>query len=296
MGGSREQEGGVHIGFVGLGQMGAAMVPHLAAAGYHVIGHDLVRPSPIPDGVEFTSDLARLAKCDVIITMLPDGDVVRHVILELVAKGCTALIIDMSSSHPDGSRDLAAILSSAGLSYVDAPVSGGVSRAASATLMIMAGGDQQAVAEAMPVLSCMGRVSHLGAAGCGHAMKALNNYVSAAGLIASFQAVATARDFGIAPDRFLEVINDATGRNNTTEVKIDRFVLTEAFNSGFALALMEKDVTIAADLMSDAGYDGPVSAAVLGYLRAGLARLGADADHTELFRYLTGERHPPKLD
>ena len=286
----------MHIGFVGLGQMGAAMVPHLAAAEYHVIGHDLVRPSPIPDGVEFTFDLARLAKCDVIITMLPDGDVVRHVILELVAKGCTALIIDMSSSHPDGSRDLAAILSSAGLSYVDAPVSGGVSRAASATLMIMAGGDQQAVAEAMPVLSCMGRVSHLGAAGCGHAMKALNNYVSAAGLIASFQAVATARDFGIAPDRFLEVINHATGRNNTTEVKIDRFVLTEAFNSGFALALMEKDVTIAADLMSDAGYDGPVSAAVLGYLRAGLARLGADADHIELFRYLTGERHPPKLD
>ena len=286
----------MHIGFVGLGKMGAAMAPHLAAAGYQVTGHDLIRPLALPAGVDFTSDLTSLATCDVIITMLPDGDVVRRVILELVAKGCAALIIDMSSSHPDGSRDLAATLSTNGLSYVDAPVSGGVSRAVSASLMIMAGGSDDAIADAMSVLSCMGRVSHLGGVGCGHAMKALNNYVSAAGLIASFQAVATARDFGIAPDRFLEVINDATGRNNTTEVKIDRFVLTEAFDSGFALALMEKDVTIAADLMSDAGYDGPVSAAVLGDLRAGLARLGADADHTELFRYLTGEGQPQKTE
>ena len=83
------------------------------------------------------------------------------------------------------------------------------------------------------------------------------------------------------------MINHATGRNNTTEVKIDRFVLTDAFNSGFALALMEKDVTIAADLMRAAGHDGPVSAAVLDDLRSGLAMLGTKADHTELFRYLT---------
>ena len=282
-----EEEGDVHIGFVGLGQMGAAMSPHLAAGGYRVTGHDLNPPAQLAVGVAFVAEPNALRDCDVIITMLPDGDVVSRVVLDLVEKGCRALIIDMSSSHPDGSRDLAATLAATGLGYIDAPVSGGVSRAMAGDLMIMAGGAVDIIARAMPILSCMGRVSHLGEAGCGHAMKALNNYVSAAGLIASFQAVATARDFGIAPDRFLDVINHATGRNNTTEVKIDRFVLTDAFNSGFALALMEKDVTIAADLMRAAGHDGPVSAAVLDDLRSGLAMLGTKADHTELFRYLT---------
>ena len=153
--------------------------------------------------------------------------------------------------------------------------------------MIMAGGTDAAVAAAMPVLSCMGRPVHLGPAGCGHAMKALNNYVSAAGLIAAFEALATARAAGIAPDRFLEVINAATGRNNTTEVKIDRFVLDESYDSGFALALMEKDVSIAATLMAAATRQGPLAGAVLAQLRDGLDRLGADADHTEIYRAVT---------
>lgn len=280
----------MHIGFIGLGQMGAAMAPHLVTNGFRVTGHDLCQPQPVPEGVAFSSDPAAVVDCDMIITMLPDGKIVRDVVTALVANGCRALFIDMSSSHPNDSRAVAALLASRQINFIDAPVSGGVSRAETASLMVMAGGDLAAYRQAEPVLSCLGRVSHLGAAGCGHAMKALNNYVSAAGLIASFQALATARDFGIAPNRFLEVINSATGRNNTTEVKIDRFVLTEAFNSGFALALMEKDVTIAADLMSAAGFAGPVSDAVLDDLRAGLEALGQQADHTELFRYLAKDQ------
>ena len=272
------------IGFVGLGQMGRAMAPHLAGNGRQVTGHDLVRPDPLPADIGFSERLEDLAGSEVVITMLPDGAAVRAVVERLLDKGCTAAVIDMSSSHPDDSRALAALLAERGLSFVDAPVSGGVSRAKAAELMIMAGGAEAAVAAAMPVLSCMGRPVHLGPAGCGHAMKALNNYVSAAGLIAAFEALATARAAGIAPDRFLEVINAATGRNNTTEVKIDRFVLDESYDSGFALALMEKDVGIAATLMAAATRQGPLAAAVLAQLRDGLDRLGADADHTEIYR------------
>ena len=275
------------IGFVGLGRMGRAMAPHLAADGRQVTGHDLVRPDPLPANVGFSERLEDLAGSDVIITMLPDGAAVRAVVDHLLDGGCAASVIDMSSSHPDDSRALAARLAERGLSFVDAPVSGGVSRAEAAGLMIMAGGTDAAVAAAMPVLSCMGRPVHLGPAGCGHAMKALNNYVSAAGLIAAFEALATARAAGIAPDRFLEVINAATGRNNTTEVKIDRFVLDESYDSGFALALMEKDVSIAATLMAAATRQGPLAGAVLAQLRDGLARLGADADHTEIYRAVT---------
>ena len=272
------------IGFVGLGRMGRAMAPHLAGEGRQVTGHDLVRPDPLPANVGFSARLEDLAASDLIITMLPDGAAVRGVVDRLLDEGCAAAVIDMSSSHPDDTRALAARLAERGLSFVDAPVSGGVSRAISAELMIMAGGTDEAVAAAMPVLACLGRPVHLGPAGCGHAMKALNNYVSAAGLIAAFEALATARAAGIAPGRFLEVINAATGRNNTTEVKIDRFVLDESYASGFALALMEKDVSIAASLMAAATRQGPLAGAVLAQLRDGLDRLGADADHTEIYR------------
>ena len=168
------------IGFVGLGRMGRAMAPHLAGEGRQVTGHDLVRPDPLPANVGFSARLEDLAASDLIITMLPDGAAVRGVVDRLLDEGCAAAVIDMSSSHPDDSRALAARLAERGLSFVDAPVSGGVSRAISAELMIMAGGTYEAVAAAMPVLACLGRPVHLGPAGCGHAMKALNNYVSAA--------------------------------------------------------------------------------------------------------------------
>jgi 3-hydroxyisobutyrate dehydrogenase len=215
------------------------------------------------------------------------------VVDQLITAGARALFIDMSSSHPDESRVLAHRLSDHGLDFVDAPVSGGVARARTGDLTIMAGGTEAAFTRALPVLSCMGHAVHLGPAGCGHAMKALNNYVSAAGLIASFQALATAIDSGIAPDRFLDVINGSTGRNNTTQVKIDRFVLNGGYDSGFALALMEKDVSIAASLLAAAGYDGAVTGAVLAQLRDGLAALGDGADHTEMYHAVTGDLPKP---
>ena len=277
------------IGFVGLGQMGLVMAPHLLRDGWQVTGHDLIEPAEIPAGIAFTTSLDNLTDSDVIITMLPDGGVVTSVVDQLITAGCRARFIDMSSSHPDDSLALAHRLSPLGLDLVDAPVSGGVARARTAGLTIMAGGSDAAFANALPVLSCMGHAVHLGPAGCGHAMKALNNYVSAAGLVASFQALATASERGIAPARFLEVINGSTGRNNTTQVKIDKFVLSGSYDSGFALALMEKDVSIAASLLADAGHDGEVSAAVLAQLRGGLAALGDGADHTEMYRAVTGD-------
>ena len=278
------------IGFIGLGRMGAVMAPHLVAGGHKVTGHDITAPSSLPAGIEFTPRLADLATCETIITMLPDGDVVSAVIAELVAAGCHAMVIDMSSSHPDFSRAMAADLAERGQLFVDAPVSGGVGRAQSGELMIMAGASDEAFAAARPLLALMGTPMRLGPAGCGHAMKALNNYVSAAGLIASFEALATARDLGISPDRFLEVINSSTGRNNTTEAKIARYVVSEAFNSGFDLRLMAKDVAIAASLAEAGGFDGPVTDAVRQFLEDGLASLGDAADHTELYLGITKGR------
>ena len=271
------------IGFIGLGKMGAVMAPHLVAGGYQVTGHDVVAPPDLPEGLPFTDDLSALVTCETIITMLPDGDVVNQVVGRLLVAGCAAMVIDMSSSHPDVSRQLDADLASRGQMFLDAPVSGGVGRARTAELMIMAGGSETAFAAARPILDLMGTPTHMGPAGCGHAMKALNNYVSAAGLIASFEALATAGDLGIEPGRFLEVINRSTGRNNTTEAKIARYVVSAAYDSGFDLKLMAKDVGIAHALAAAGGFDGAVTDAVRQVLEDGLATLGEAADHTELY-------------
>ena len=269
------------IGFIGLGKMGAVMAPHLVDGGYQLTGHDVALPPDLPEGLPFTDDLSALVTCETIITMLPDGDVVNQVVGRLLAAGCAAMVIDMSSSHPDVSRQLDADLASRGQMFLDAPVSGGVGRARTAEVMIMAGGSETAFAAARPILDLMGTPTHMGPVGCGHAMKALNNYVSAAGLIASFEALATAGDLGIEPGRFLEVINRSTGRNNTTEAKIARYVVSAAYDSGFDLKLMAKDVGIAHALAAAGGFDGAVTDAVRQVLEDGLARALAGDEHAD---------------
>ena len=132
----------------------------------------------------------------------------------------------------------------------------------------------------------MGKVQFAGPLGSGHAIKALNNYVSAAGLISSFEALATARSFGIEPENFLKIINGATGKNNTTEVKLDKFVISEKFNSGFALDLMVKDVTIANSLIKDFSSDKPLSNDVLSHLSEASRTLEGNPDHTEVYKVI----------
>ncbi len=152
-----------------------------------------------------------------------------------------ALIIDMSSSVPVDTQSLGKTLAERGIGLVDAPVSGGVRRAIDGTLAIMAGGDAALVERARPVLQAMAKsVFATGPLGSGHAMKALNNYVSAAGLVAACEALLVGRRFGLQPDTIIDVLNASTGKNNSTDVKMKQFVISESFASGFSLALMAK--------------------------------------------------------
>ena len=132
----------------------------------------------------------------------------------------------------------------------------------------------------------MGSVKRAGPLGSGHAMKSLNNYVSAAGLIASFEALNTAKKYGIESKDFIAIINGATGKNNTTEVKLEKFVVSEKYNSGFALDLMIKDVSIADQLIKKMSSDNPLSKQVLEYLKKSYKIVGKNSDHTEVFKVL----------
>jgi 3-hydroxyisobutyrate dehydrogenase len=272
------------VGFIGLGAMGSVMSPLLVKAGYEVYGYDIRANIDQSSGVKQLDTLDDFAQLDAIILMLPNSKIVSEVVNKLLEINTKSILIDMSSSDPRETKKLGKTIEAKGLKFLDAPVSGGVARAKTGDLMIMAGGEEEGLEVVKDLLSVMGTVQFAGPLGSGHAIKALNNYVSAAGLIASFEALATARSFGIKPENFLKIINGATGKNNTTEVKLDKFVVSEKFNSGFALDLMVKDVSIADSLIKDLSSENPLSNNVLKYLSSTLQALGGNPDHTEVYK------------
>jgi 3-hydroxyisobutyrate dehydrogenase len=272
------------VGFIGLGVMGQLMAANLEAAGFAVQSFDLNRPG----NRKSARDAAEGA--DALITMLPDGDAVREAVLDaLPALKAGSVVIDMGSSDPAGTRALGLALSKNRILMVDAPVSGARFKAKDGTLAIMVGGEKETVAKVMPLLQKLGtEIFHVGPLGAGHAVKALNNYLGAAGTLAGFEALLIARAFGLDPKPMLEAINASTGRNSTTARKIPQDVLTGAFASGFKLALMTKDVGIAAELARGLKIKTPYLKETLKLWRAARKKLPADADHTEIYKYLRG--------
>jgi 3-hydroxyisobutyrate dehydrogenase len=195
-------------------------------------------------------------------------------------------VIDMSSADPAGTRALGTALEASGIELVDAPVSGAVAGAKTGTLAIMVGGTTAGLARALPALKAMGnQIFHVGPLGAGHAVKALNNYLGAAGTLAGFEALLVARAFGLDPKPMLDAINASTGRNSTTERKIPRDVLTGTFASGFKLALMAKDVGTAAELARGLGLKTPFLKETLRLWREAQKQLPAAADHSEIYKY-----------
>jgi 3-hydroxyisobutyrate dehydrogenase len=313
------------VGFVGLGNMGMPMAGHLVAAGYHVIGFDasaaVMRAIAEADEASVVGDTDEVAGggsagaagksgvgaggrisaapslsavgddvCAVILS-LPDSDVVEHVLrgdgglLASLVPGST--VIDMSSSDPARTRKLAERTATAGVTLVDAPVSGGVAGARAASLAIMVGGTAEAFAAVQPLLAHLGaRVVHAGDVGAGHAVKALNNLMSAAHMIASSEALIAGRRFGLDPAVMLEIVNGSSGRSWSTETKWPRYVLTERYDAGFNIRLMVKDIKLALAIEHATGTPSPVSEAVAAAWEAAAGDLPADADHTAIARWL----------
>ena len=168
---------------------------------------------------------------------------------------------------------------------VDAPVSGGVSRAKTGQLAIMVGGDPAAIERARPVLAAMGStILPTGAVGSGQAMKALNNLVSAGGFIIGIEALLVGKRFGLDPAVMVDVLNAATGMTNSSQKKFAQFVLSRSFDSGFALDLLVKDLTIALQVARETGTPVPMAGLVRELALAAQAMLPPGADHTEVAR------------
>jgi 3-hydroxyisobutyrate dehydrogenase len=281
------------IGFVGVGNMGWPMAACLVRAGFSVLVNDSRREvannfvqqvgGDVPDSLR---DLA--ARSDVVVTVLPTSAIVRTVLEggeDSVLAGLRpgAVVIEMSSGVPTVTQELAERVASLGGHMIDAPVSGGVPRARTGQLAIMAGGDPAAIDRVMPVLSVMGpTVLRTGAIGSGQAMKALNNLVSSGGFLIGIEALLIGQRFGLDPAVMVDVLNAATGMNNSTQKKFKQFVLSRKFNAGFTMGLMAKDLSIALQVARETGTPSPLSALTKEMVAAAQAMFGSDADHTEM--------------
>ncbi|MCC5858210.1 MAG: NAD(P)-dependent oxidoreductase [Ectothiorhodospiraceae bacterium] len=290
----RDQD--ILVGFVGLGNMGWPMARNLATGGIRLVVADakdgVAEAFAAETGAIPAASLQELAHAAaVIILMLPNGDIVREVLLgdNGIAPHTNTgnLVIDMSSCDPVGTQEIGKALAEHGVEMLDAPVSGGVKRAVTGELAIMIGGEQGLYERVKPLLDLMGnKVFRAGPLGAGHAIKALNNYVSAAGLVAAADAVRIAARFGIAPGDAIDILNASSGRNNSTEVKFHQFILSETYNSGFSLSLMAKDIGIALEMAKEKGSFAPLLTQCLNLWREAGDHLPPDTDHTGIFKYL----------
>ena len=290
------------LGFIGLGMMGLPMARSLLRHGRALVACDPSEAArgALSDGagaaaVRFAATPAEVAEAaETLILVLPDSKAVAQVaegpggLLAALRPG--RLVIDMGSSLPAETRRLAAAAAEKGAAFLDAPVSGGVAKARDGTLAIMLGGGDDACARAEPILREMGAPPiRTGPVGSAHAMKALNNYVYAAGLLAAAEAVRMAEALGLDLDVFTDVLNASSGRNVATETKLKSDVLTGRYAAGFQLGLMRKDLETAGSIAAETGFDAPGLSLCRALWAEAVERLGPRVDNLEIHRFL-GQR------
>lgn len=266
------------IALAGLGRMGGAIAERLLAARREVRLYD-VAPEPRERfHVAFDSLADAASGSDIVLLCLPDAGAVETAVGDLIrADALPALVVDLTSSLPDVTRRLGALLAKRGVGLVDAPMSGGVAGAREGRLTVMAGGPPELLEHARPILATFAeRILWAGELGSGDAVKAINNTLSAVSLIATSQALKAATQ---TEAHALAYFNSHRGCSQNSEVKFPRDILPRTFSAGFTLGLMRKDVGIALGM----GADLPITRATYELLGRAAERLGADADFTRIF-------------
>jgi len=284
----------MNIAFLGLGAIGRPMALRIAAArlpltvwnrtserAAEFAKQSGARHAPTP------ADAVRDA--DVVITCLstspdvyslldgPDG------LLAGMKRGAT--LVDCTSGDPGTSRRIAQRLAESGVSFLDAPVSGGVSGAEKGALTIMVGGDAAVLDRVRPVLETFGqKIVRCGDVGAGDTVKAVNQAFLAIHLLSAAEGLATLVKEGVDPTKALEVINASSGRSNSSMNLIPERVLTRAFPRTFRLALLEKDIGIAAAMARDNRVPAPVTQLTADVFRIARGELGEVADHVEIVK------------
>ena len=253
------------IGFIGLGNMGGPMASNLVDAGHEVTGFDLA--APMPAGVTKAATAAEAASgADVVITMLPNGAILRAVAAEVIpamAKG--AVLCDCSTVDVDSARAVAEQASAAGLGALDGPVSGGVGGATNGTLTFMVGGSADAFDTVKPLFDIMGQKAvHCGEAGAGQAAKICNNMILGVTMIATCEAFALADKLGLDRQKMFDVVSTSSGYSWTMNAYCPapgvgpQSPADNGYKPGFAAELMLKDLRLSQQAAESADADTPM--------------------------------------
>jgi 3-hydroxyisobutyrate dehydrogenase len=253
----------------------------LQRAGYRVVGFDAMeatRTAVASEGIEVAaSSGAVMAATDIVILSLPTAAIVESVVSGegglLAHARDGVVIVDTSTSHPETSRWLAGLLAAKGMSFIDAPVSGGPKGAVTGSMTMVIGAADADLARVMPVLECMSaKRVHVGPVGAGNVAKIVNNLLCAAHLLTAAEAMRIAAAAGVDPERLLEGLNAGSGRSGVTLANVPTWVLNGAFDSGFTMKLMRKDLRLAEQFIGELGLSLP--------LAADTARIWADSAST----------------
>ncbi|ROR09833.1 NAD(P)-dependent oxidoreductase [Erwinia sp. JUb26] len=259
------------IGVIGLGNMGAGMATTLARKGFNVRGFDLseqARTRLEEKGVSSVASVAELLQSvDAVVLSLPKAEHVQAVCLGdngIFDHGKPGLmVIDTTTSTPEVSRSLAARLGEKNIGFIDAPVSGGPAGAAAGTMSMVVGATDEQFATVRPVLEAMSASQvHVGDCGAGNVAKIANNMLCAAHLISTAEALSMASHAGVDPERVLAGINAGSGGSAVSKVSFEKWILNKAYDSGFTMGLMRKDVGLGLALTDQLELDLPLFASV----------------------------------
>lgn len=277
------------IGVVGCGAMGGAMIARLIEKGHEVLCYDAMpeaRARAEANGGTACETLAALAQtCDQIVLSLPKAEIVTSVMAELVPHlQAGTIILDTSTSEPDTTKKLAN--AAEGYTFIDGPVSGGPGGARAGTMMMVLGGPAEAIAALRPFLDDLtAKTVHVGPAGSGHAVKIANNLLCAANLVLVSEMARLAQSCDISLDSLLQGVNAGSGRSGVSEVNFPKWILNGAFDSGFTMGLMRKDVGLATKLAAQGGLDLPATQAIAAIWENSRDALADSADFNEIFKY-----------
>jgi 3-hydroxyisobutyrate dehydrogenase-like beta-hydroxyacid dehydrogenase len=287
----------VTVGFAGLGRMGFPMARNLLGAGFHLVVFNRTASRALPlleEGAAVAAQPAELGVCDIVVTMVSDGDGAREILVDsglLDALRPGSVVLEMSTIGPTAAQGLARDAEQRGVWLLDAPVSGSVSVAEAAQLFAMVGGETDAYERATTVLDAMtkGHV-FLGRSGAGAAMKLAVNAMIAATNESIAETLALAKRFGIDPEQAYDVLAGGALASPFVQYKRGAFLHPETEPVTFTTALMRKDLALVDDLAKRLEVRMPVTAAATHVLDEALASGLSDADMASVLRLLDGEQ------
>lgn len=279
------------IGIIGCGAMGSGMIENLVAKNHPVLGFDLsedCRNKVKELGAQVTQSTDEIcANCDLIILSLPKAEIVRSVVEQLAPNlNAGTIILDASTSEPDTTQQIAKQLLELGCYFLDAPLSGGPKGARAGTMTMLLGGDAKCIDRIKPILEDMtGTMLHVGPSGSAHAAKIANNLLCAANLVLVSEMAHLAEKVDVDLETLLAGVNAGSGRSGVSEVNFPTWITNQAYDSGFTMGLMRKDVGLATKLAEQYNMELPATKAIYDVWQESRELLDDSADFNEIYKY-----------